>query len=146
MYGHFSRCMARGELCDGVTHFPFFSLFFFFPERIPLTGNKYQDQTLPGKHLQEATLVPAAGCSGTAGAPAPGERWQELLPRTGRCPCVGAELLPGCRGAPASREPAAAGGRDAKSRLPLGCGDRRCVETNRQETVCGKAGEIIIFL
>ena len=87
MYGHFSRRTARGELCDGVTHFPF--LFFFFPECIPLTGNKYQDQTLPGKRLQEAALVPAAGCSGTAGTPAPGERWQELLPRCGQVPLRG---------------------------------------------------------
>lgn len=140
MYGHFSRRPARGELCDGVTHFPF--LFFFsFPERIPLTGNKCQDQTLPGKRLQEDALVPAAGCSAcartdTAGAAPP--------PRAGAP--RGAELLPGCRRAPASPEPAAAGGRDAKSRLPLGCGDGHCAETNRQETVCCEAGEIIIFL
>lgn len=89
MYSHFSRRTARGELCDGVTHFPFLSLFFFFPERIPLTGNKYQDQTLPGKRLQEAALVPAAGCSGTAGAPASGERWRELLPPHGQVPLRG---------------------------------------------------------
>lgn len=51
---------GEGALGDGVTHFPFLFPFFFFHECIPLTGNKYQDQTLPGKHLQEGALVPAA--------------------------------------------------------------------------------------
>lgn len=98
MYSHFSRRTARGELCDGVTHFPFLSLFFFFPECIPLTGNKYQDQTLPGKRLQEAALVPAAGCSGTAGAPAPGETRRELLPPHGQVPLRGGCAAPRLQG------------------------------------------------
>lgn len=130
MRGRFSR---RGEgravRCRDTLSI---SLFLFFPERTPLTGNKCQDQTLPGKRLQKDAPVPAAGCSGAAGAPAPGGGRQGLLP--------------GCGRAPAPREPAAAGGRGARSWLPLGCGDGRCVETNRQGRACCKAGDIILFL
>lgn len=61
---------ALGALGDGVTHFPFlfpFLFSFYFPECIPLTGNKYQDQTLPGKLSRKALwfLLPWDGGSGS---------------------------------------------------------------------------------
>lgn len=146
MYGHFSWRAARGELCDGVTHFPFLFLFFFprvhSPNWQQTSGSNSAWKASPGRRsgsccrLQRGRRSTCARRE-MAGAASPG---------VGRCPCVGAELLPGCRRAATSQEPAAAGGRDAKSWLPLGCGDGHYVETNRQETVCCKAGEITIFL
>lgn len=88
-YGRSWLCTAiscgarRGESCVMAWHTFHFScsLFFFLPECIPLTGNKYQDQTLLGKHLQEAALVPAAV--------GPQGRWQELLQHKAGVPAWG---------------------------------------------------------